>query len=212
MKQLQPDLWQSSCYRSRMLNSYAYLLQRPDGNILFYNSAEESDLLKIEDLGGVKLQLLTHRDEATPSLRRIKQRFHSQLASSALEAPYLEKHAPVDLILEAGVEQLGDVQIIETPGHTNGSLCFFYESPFGKSYLFTGDTLFLWDGEWSTFVMPKAGGSRASLARSLEKLGKYPADLVMSSGFVGELGFMEVSAKEWIEAIESNIQKLTSDN
>ncbi|MBB6522499.1 MBL fold metallo-hydrolase [Pseudoteredinibacter isoporae] len=208
MKQLQPDLWQSTRYSSGMLNSYAYLLLRPAGNVLFYNSGNESDLRQMDALGGAQLQLLTHRDEATPSLARIKDRFGLTLASSALEAPYLEKYTPVDLVLEPGTTQLQDIHVIETPGHTDGSLCFFYESPHGKSYLFTGDTIFLWDGDWSTFVMPKAGGSASALVGSLKELGRIQPDLVMSSGFVGDVGLLDLTPAEWNQAIEHNIQKL----
>ncbi len=86
MKQVYPDLWQSKRHSSGILNSYAYLLEHPDGNILFYNTNNEEDLQHIEDLVGVKYQLLTHRDEAAASLNRIRERFGSTLMFSEGEA------------------------------------------------------------------------------------------------------------------------------
>ena len=75
-----------------------------------------------------------------------------------------------DLLFDTSDNRIEDVAIIHTPGHTNGSICFLYRSPHGKSYLFSGDTIFQWDGEWSTLVLPHSGGSAGDLARSLAKL------------------------------------------
>ncbi|WP_315981791.1 hypothetical protein [Aliamphritea spongicola] len=41
MQQITEDLWQSDKYSSGILNSHAYLLIRPGGNVLFYNTAGE---------------------------------------------------------------------------------------------------------------------------------------------------------------------------
>ena len=66
--------------------------------------------------------------------------------------------APVDVILEKGHHSFEDIEIILTPGHTDGSICFFYRSPTGKSYLFTGDTVFRRNGQWATLVLRNARG------------------------------------------------------
>ncbi|WP_421841716.1 MBL fold metallo-hydrolase [Mycobacterium sp.] len=209
MKQLQPDLWQSSRYSSGELNTYAYLVKRPKaGNILFYNTGNEADLAAIDKLGGIEYQLLSHRDEASPSLARIKERFGNKLGCSALEVPSIGAHTEVDLTLKPGDQQLGDVQVIETPGHTDGSVCFFYTSPHGKSYLFTGDTIFPWDGKLSTLAFPQNGGSVTSLAASLNRLREFAPDIVMSSAFVGDVAEMKFTGTEWIQAIDDAISDL----
>ena len=208
MKQIEPDLWQSSIHRSGILNSHAYFLTRPDGNVLFYNTGDEGDLAQIEGLGGIRYQLLTHRDEAAPSLKRIRERFGCSLGCSAPEAPAAGRHAPVDIVFGADDRRLGDIDILHTPGHTDGSLCFFYRSPHGKAYLFSGDTIFHWNGKWATFVLSKAGGSKAALAESLLRLRELDPDLVMSSGFVGDVAMAAVTRDEWTEAIGSNVRRL----
>lgn len=210
MKQLYPDLWQTRLYKSRMLSSYAYLLQHPDGNILFYNTNDEIDLQHIAQLGGIKYQFLTHRDEAGASLIRIREQFSSALVVPALEEEAISKHAQADLTFKAGDHLFNHIHVLHTPGHTVGSVCFVYNSPHGKTYLFTGDTLFQWDGKWATLVLKSAGGSEVSLLESLNKIRDVKPDVVMSSGFVGEVGLKEPNKTEWLTAINNEISKLSS--
>ena len=209
MKQLQEDLWQSTLHSSGILNTHAYFLRRPEGNALFYNTGDDADLDEIEELGGLRFQLLSHRDEAAPSLRRISERFGSQLCCSALEAPTIRGAAPPDVLFGPGERRLDDIEIIHTPGHTEGSLSFFYKSPHGRAYLFTGDTIFLWDGKWATLVLSDAGGSDAALADSLLRLRDLDPDLVMSSGFVGDVALAKVSGGEWPRVIDDKVSRLT---
>ena len=208
MQQIAPDLWQSSIHRSGILNSHAYLLTRPDGNVLFYNTGDDGDLAQIEELGGIRYQLLTHRDEAAPSLKRISERFGSRLGCSGLEAPAVGRYAPADIVFEAIDDRLGDIEILHTPGHTDGSLCFFYRSPHGKAYLFSGDTIFQWNGRWATLVLSRMGGSKPALADSLLKLRELDPDLVMSSGFVGDVAMAAVTPDAWTEAIDETVSRL----
>ena len=212
MKQIEPDLWQSTRHQSGILNSHAYLLTRPDGNVLFYNTGDDGDLAEIEALGGIRYQLLTHRDEAAPSLKRIRDRFGARLCCSALEAPAARRHAPVDIVFGADDRHLEDIDILHTPGHTDGSVCFFFRSSHGKSYLFSGDTIFQWDGEWSTFVLSRFGGSVTDLAGSLEKLREITPGIVISSGFVGDVAYREVTREEWLSALDDRIADLLASS
>ncbi len=194
------------------LNTHAYFLRRPEGNVLIYNIGNDGDLEKIAELGGIQFQLLSHCDEAGPSLNRIRDRFGSKLCCSALEAPIIGNDARVDITFQVSDHHLGDIEIIHTPGHTDGSICFFYKSPYGKSYLFTGDTIFQWDAKWATLVIPRAGASEASLAESLLRLRDLNPDIVMSSAFVGDVSFVEVSGDEWAQAIDDNVSRLRKES
>ena len=98
MKQLQPDLWQSAIHRSGILNTHAYFVERPAGNILFYNTGNDDDLRAMSELGGVAYQLLTRRDEAGPSQARIRDRFGCRLGCSAIEAPFVAASGKPDLL------------------------------------------------------------------------------------------------------------------
>ena len=203
-------MWQSTIHRAGILNTHAYFLARPTGNILFYNTGNEADLRQMSELGGVAYQLLTHRDEAGPSQARIRDRFGCTLGCSAIEAPFVSASGKPDLLFGPSDDRIEDVTIIHTPGHTDGSICFFYRSPDGGSYLFSGDTLFQWDGEWSTLVLPGSGGSAADLAQSLGKLKEISPDLVMSSGFVGEVAYRAVTPEEWTGVLDDRIEALGS--
>ena len=170
MEQVYPDLWQTKRHSSGILNSYTYLLEHPDGNILFYNTNNEEDLQHIEDLGGIKYQLLTHRDEAGASLNRIRERFGSMLMFSEGEAEAISKYAKADRFFDDGDHKPGDIDVLETPGHTSDCVSFVYKSPHGKTYLFTGDAFFQWNGRWTTLILSKAGGAKPALINSLHKL------------------------------------------
>jgi hydroxyacylglutathione hydrolase len=65
-----------------------------------------------------------------------------------------------DKLLLAGVE----ITIMETPGHTMGSVCIFAEDK-----IFTGDTLF--DGDYGRTDLP--GGSHELIRQSLRRLFTY---------------------------------------
>ena len=212
MKQLHEDLWQSTIHRAGILNTHAYFLERPSGNILFYNTGNEDDLRHISERGGLAYQLLTHRDEAGPSQARIRDRFGCRLGCSEIEAPFVGVHGKPDLLFDPSDNGIEDVAILHTPGHTNGSICFFYSSPHGKSYLFSGDTIFQWDAEWSTLVLPHSGGSAVDLAHSLAKLKEISPDIVMSSGFVGEVAYREVTREAWTTVLDDRIAALASSS
>ena len=212
MKQLQEDLWQSTIHSMGSLNTHAYFLRRPEGNVLFYNTGNDGDFEKIAEMGGIQFQLLSHRDESGPSLNRIKDLFGSKLCCSALEAPIVGNDAQVDVTFQVEDYHLGDIAVIHTPGHTEGSLCFFYKSPYGKSYLFTGDTIFQSNAKWATLVFPRAGGSKAALAESLLRLRELKPDIVMSSAFVGDVSVVEVSGDEWAQTIDDNVSRLSKES
>ena len=104
--------------------------------MLFYNTDDHCDLERIAELGGIGYQVLSHRDESGLSLDRIRNRVGSKLCCRVLEAPVVGMDAPVDVIFEEGGCALGDIEIIHTLGHADGSMClFFYRSPNGTSYL-----------------------------------------------------------------------------
>ena len=208
MKQLQNDLWQSTVHQSGILRTHAYFLERQEGNVLLYNTSNDQDVEKIDELGGIRYQLLSHRDEAGSSLDRIRSRFGSKLCCSVLEVPAVSRHSRVDVVFDEDDRSLENIEIINTPGHTDGSICFFYRSPNGKSYLFSGDTIFKWNGRWATLVLRDSGGSRKALVESLMRLRELEPDVVLWSGFVGDISYAEVTRAEWNRAIDETAGRL----
>ena len=179
MRQIFPDLWQSSAERPipNMPNvvSNAYLLTRASGNVLFYNIGREgalpaensADLSHIDDLGGISLQLLGHWHEASPS---------------------------------PGRETLLDIDVIPTPGHTAGSVSFRYRSPHGRTYLFTGDAIVPSGNGWT--AAPLRESDRTKLRESLTLLGSLKPDVVIAAAAVGTGTLQEVTEESWRQAID----------
>jgi glyoxylase-like metal-dependent hydrolase (beta-lactamase superfamily II) len=78
-----------------------------------------------------------------------------------------------DIILNDG-DCIGELKVLHTPGHTQGSICLLSEQ---DRILFSGDTVFT-DGAFGRYDFP--GSSREQLAKSLDRLsvldieGLYP--------------------------------------
>lgn len=207
MKQLTPDLWQASLYQSGMLSSHAYYLKTPQGGVLLYNTGDRTDLDEMKALAGIDYQLLTHRDESTPSQEMIRQQYGAKLVCSKLEENSISRNGPVDIVLDEGDHEIYGIKILHTPGHTGGSLCFYYESEHGN-YLFTGDTIFQWDYRWGTLVFEGAGGSTKDLITSLTRLKALKPTIVMSSGFIQGDAYKEIAEDEWASIIDETIASL----
>jgi hypothetical protein len=209
MKQIYPDLWQTNPeHPFPDLTTHAYLLVRNEGNVLFYSSGRSEDHQHIQELGGITRQYLSHRDEAGPPLVRIRQMFGSKLCCHRLEEKAVSKACPVDLTFQTREIHLGDIEVIPTPGHTDGSTCFLFKSPHGKTYLFTGDTIFPSNNSWVTFVMPQEGGSKSDLMDSLKLLRSLEPDVVISSASVRHFPFKEMSPGEWQEVVDQTLRSL----
>ena len=208
MKKLFDDLWQTSVeHPFSGLNSHAYFLQRDEGNVLFYNTSHPAEFKEISKLGGISYQYLSHRHESAQSLAVIKSTFHSQLCADALEAPFID--TKIDTTFSKRQTHSSNIEIIPTPGHTTGGLCFYYESPHGLRYLFTGDTLFRSNERWGALVISSDGGSTEILIQSLASLRALTPDVVISSASVGAVSVLEVTHQQWHEAIDTNIQELS---
>ncbi len=208
MKKLYDDLWQTTLENPFAgLNTHAYFLKRSEGNVLFYNTSNQYDIEEMSGRGGVTFQYLSHRHESGGSLPTIKSTFKSHLCASDLEALYIESR--VDITFSESQIHSSNIKIISTPGHTSGDLCFYYKSPVGLRYLFTGDTLFQSNGQWSTLVFPRDGGNVEALIKSLTIIRSLEPDVVLCSASVGETSVVEVTLKEWHEGIDINIRKLS---
>lgn len=196
MKQVLPDIWETEVENPAPgLTTHAYLLVRDDGNVLFYNTGHIHEIDRMADLGGVMYQYLSHRDELGESLKMIRERYGARLGGHAREYEDFARICEPDILFDQREMQLGNIEVIPTPGHTPGSTCFLVHSPFGKRYLFTGDTLYLSrDGAWKPGLLP--GSDREALAESLELLRGLEPDVVFSSAFAGDAGF-QINPADW---------------
>jgi glyoxylase-like metal-dependent hydrolase (beta-lactamase superfamily II) len=212
MTQIQADLWQTRTESPFPgLTTHAYLWRGLTGNILFYSPASEADFNAIEALGGVRAQYLSHLDEAGPMLARVADRFGSRLHAPAEESEAVGRHADVDVPVEARrhVDANG-VEVIPTPGHSDGSTCYLVTGADGGTYLFTGDTMFpTGDGTWSTYLVPGRGGA-AALRTSLELLGTIRPNVVISSAFGGDTAIETLRDGRWAACVAEALASVPS--
>jgi hydroxyacylglutathione hydrolase len=212
MKQLYDDLWQTKLeIPFGSVHTHAYLLQCEKGNALIYNTRNQEEIQHIAALGGIKYQYLSHRDEAGESLKGIKDKFGSELCCHVEEEAAIALSCPVDITFSEDVAHFSGIEIIHTPGHTIGSISFLYHSPLGRTYLFTGDTLFQSDGTWGTLVFSGAGGSTKALIASLSLYRELSPDVIIwSASGGGETTFVEPTKDEWLGIIDNTIEKLSN--
>ena len=209
MKKVKDDLWetvQESPFPG--MYTHAYLLECPEGNVLIYNTSNQDDLEKIKDIGGINIQYLSHRDEVGPSLNLIKETFSSQLASHELERIFAEKYSSVDVIIKEETTDQYGIRIIPSPGHTNGSISFLYDSPNGLRYLFTGDTVFHANNQWNSLIFPGHDGDKNSLISTLKNYISLEPNIVISSGSSEPITITEVTVSEWTIGMNNLIQRL----
>ena len=151
----------------------AFLLPRSRGNLLIYSVSDLGPRSPaIQDLGGVSRQYLNHRHEAM---------FASDQVTAALFV-----HAEERASVEATRHVRGsfsrrhmldeDFEVIPTPGHTSGATAFLWDSGQHR-FLFTGDTLYLHDGEWVAAML--ASSDRGPYADSLELIRELDFDVLV---------------------------------
>jgi hypothetical protein len=99
MHQVLADVWETRTDSPFPgLTTHAYLWT--GRSALFYATAGDGDFDAIEGLGGVAHQYLSHRDEAGPTLKRIAERFGSELHAPGGELADIAHHTRVDVPLD----------------------------------------------------------------------------------------------------------------
>lgn len=125
-------------YHSRdSFGAASYLIVRDAGNVMVDSPRFTSDLVRrIEELGGIHVLFLTHRDDVADHQRfadhfgceRILHRRDRTPGTRSVER-FIQGEDPV--VLDA------EITLVPVPGHTRGSMCMLYRERF----LFSGDHL-----------------------------------------------------------------------
>lgn len=200
MKLLYPDLWQGEKgIHAGVLTIRAYYLTRPNGNVLFYYTNQDTDIDHIRIFGGITHQFLSHNHEINIGLIEFKEAFNHKLVAHHLVSDYMYGILKLDEALNPLKPEYhsDSILVIPTPGHTNTNLCYYYKSPYGKSYLFTGDTMYLDHGTWKTLIMTSDGGNKGDLIKSLNVLKSLQVDVIVCSVSLGKNDVVEVTQSEW---------------
>jgi glyoxylase-like metal-dependent hydrolase (beta-lactamase superfamily II) len=120
---------------------------------------------------------------------------HGFESPSPLYAPFpVPPSVPAVDLAEGSRIRFGeiDLEVLHTPGHTEGSVCLLADK---EGLLFTGDTLFA--GGWGRTDFP--GGSTEQLVDSLARLSRMPSDLSVRPGH-GATTTME-REKRWLAQV-----------
>jgi glyoxylase-like metal-dependent hydrolase (beta-lactamase superfamily II) len=177
----------------------AFLLRRERGNLLLYSvSGQAFDADLVEDLGGVSRQYLNHRHEA-------------MFASDGLTVPLfvhqderrsVEQSMPVRGAFSRRHMLDEDFEVIPTPGHTRGATAYLWDTG-RQRLLFTGDTIYLDEGEWVAAMLRSS--DRASYLESLALIRALDFDVLVPWAATGGQPYHaltdETDAKRRIDAI-----------
>jgi hypothetical protein len=155
------------------MSARAFQLEREGGDLLLYSAAGlESALREHDRLGAISRQYLNHHHEAEAAPDGLigplvvhEDAREPVAALAAVEATYADRHRVGD-----------DFEVIPTPGHTRGSTCFLWRGG-QRAALFTGDTIYLSEGEWVAAVL--GSSDRDAYIESLELIRELDFDVLV---------------------------------
>lgn len=155
------------------LDIRAFLLQRERGNVLVYSvTGLESDAPAIEAAGGISRHYLNHRHEAMFASDWVR----APLFVHERERESVAQHYGVRGAFSKRHRLDEDFEVIPTPGHTSGATAFLWDSGRHR-FLFTGDSLYLRDGEWAAAVL--GSSDRERYIESLELIRELDFDVLV---------------------------------
>jgi glyoxylase-like metal-dependent hydrolase (beta-lactamase superfamily II) len=155
------------------LHIRAFLLEREQGNFLVYSTTGlASAKAAFDDLGGVQGQYLNHWHEAMFAPDRLLAPLFAHENDRAEAAQRTE----VGGTFSDRHTLDGNFEIIPTPGHTPGATAYLWDSG-QRRLLFTGDTIYLSNGEWVAAVLESS--DRAAYIESLKVLRELDFDVLV---------------------------------
>ena len=185
------------------LHVRAFVLEREHGNLLVYAAPTVGAAAPaIEALGGVTQQYLNHWHEAA-------------FGGDGVDAPLLihaddraaaEDSLPVDETFSDRAVLDGDFEIIPTPGHTPGATAFLWHSGDHR-LLFTGDSVYLRDGDWVAAVL-EGTSDRTAYIESLELLRGLEFDVLVPWAASGESFYTRTDPADARQRIDAILERL----
>jgi len=130
----------------------SYVLQRPGGSVIVYNSPGVSEAAAaIEQLGPPDRMLINHAHEAMYGRPDLDIDVWIHRADLQEVGKTLQIAGTFDQRQRIG----SDIEVIPTPGHTPGTCSFLWNNGEHR-FLFTGDFIWIEDGEWKAVVLNPA--------------------------------------------------------
>jgi len=141
------------------LHVRSFLLERDHGNVLIYG-APGVQANTFAGIGPIARAYLNHRHEAAfgDDIAGVPLFVHKDDGEAVarkrkVRATFSQRHTLDD-----------DLEVIPTPGHTPGATAYLWDNGEHR-FLFTGDSVFLRDGEWIAAVLDSS--DRAAYLESL---------------------------------------------
>lgn len=165
-----------------MLESNGYVIFQKEGGEAFlidpgYNSKVFIEYIKAHDFTLKGILLTHHHYDHVGAVERVKDVFDCPVYLHMRDCDMYRKN--VDVYMEDGdILYLEDeaIKVINTPGHTHGSVCFYSE----KSRLcFTGDTIFNVDLGRTDLEDGSENEMRDSIVNIIDK---WPNDIMIYPG------------------------------
>ncbi len=169
-------------------DNYAYVLQTTDDKVAVIDPGEAPPVIEYLEKQSLKLTHIInthHHGDHTAGNQELKDTYGALLAAPKGEEGRIDG---IDIPLSENTPfQLGEetLQILETPGHTDGGICLY--APESKA-LFTGDTLFL-SGCGRLFE-----GTHEQMWRSMQKIKALPNETRIYCGHEYTLSNAEFAA------------------
>lgn len=135
--ELAPGIYHTGFHAENSFGAASYYIKNNGENILIDSPRYLKQLSsKMQSMGGVKYQLLTHKDDVADTDLywndfQGKRLIHQDDSNSRT------KHYEGFFTGEESLQLTEFLTVIPVPGHTKGSVCFLYQN----KYLFTGDHL-----------------------------------------------------------------------
>jgi glyoxylase-like metal-dependent hydrolase (beta-lactamase superfamily II) len=185
------------------LHIRAFLLRRGEGNVLIYSTGSVA-AGAFADLGGIARAYLNHRHEAAfgddlPGVPLFVHAGDREAVASkrAVRAAFSHRHMLDD-----------DLEVIPTPGHTPGATAYLWDNGRHR-FLFTGDTIYLRDGEWVAAVLDSS--DRDAYIDSLELIRELDYDVLVPWAATAEQPYYAVTsngeARRRVDAILERIRR-----
>lgn len=173
----------------------AFRLEREAGDLLVYSAPTAGDVR------GAQRQYLNHWHEAA---------FGGESSGVPLfvneaDRAAVERSTPVAHVFSKRHVIGSDFEVIPTPGHTPGATAYLWDSGEHRM-LFTGDTLYLDEGEWVAAVLESS--DRVAYIESLERMRELDFDVLVPWAASGDDHLARTDAQDARHRLDAIIARL----
>jgi len=188
------------------LAARAFLLERPAGNLLVYsngNLAADADAIRAR--GGATRQFLNHWHEALWGVA--PEALGARLIYHEADAAEVAERGAHGATFSHGFTLDDDFEAIPIPGHTPGATAYLWDTGSHR-LLFTGDSVYLADGEWVDGLLESS--DRDAYLASLALIRDLDFDvLVPWAASIGQAYASVVTPAQRRARIDALIQRLS---